>query len=91
LNRNSYNEGVLAVYPNPTETNLYVELNASKADVGEKVFLTDLKGNILEQQLLTSDNFNKVVFNLSNLSGGMYILQYTNSRGESFIEKIIKK
>lgn len=72
----------IKVYPNPTTAmiNFQTETNL----VGEKISIFNLAGQLVSQKQITGDN----ALDLSELSAGVYLIQFTNKNVNSF--KIIK-
>jgi hypothetical protein len=75
----------LSIYPNPTQTELFIETKQSLGDVSIK--LTDINGRVV---YASNDNlFDTLSINTSNLNSGLYILTIT---GDNFTynHKIVK-
>lgn len=73
----------ITVYPNPTTSTVYFKTNTNL--IGEKVSVFDLLGKLISQKQITGDN----ALDLSELSSGVYLIQFTNKNIKSF--KIIKR
>jgi len=72
----------ITVYPNPTTSVVYFQ---TEADLGnEKISVFNLSGQLVSQKQITADN----ALDLSELSTGIYLIQFTNKNINSF--KIIK-
>ena len=87
LDRSIDTEGLLATYPNPVRTVLYVDVNGLNGDVVE---LRDIEGSTLESRTLSDADFTKLEFNIANLASGVYFVIYRSTDGLTSTEKIIK-
>jgi hypothetical protein len=75
----------LSVYPNPTQTELFIETKQSLGDVSIK--LTDINGRVV---YASNDNlFDTLSINTSNLNSGLYILTITGDKF-TYNHKIVK-
>ncbi len=82
--------GKIDIYPNPTNSNLNVSFNA-KSNTEFKTSFTDISGRVIMQNNYTvNKGNNKIIFNLSGVSQGMYFLNITENNS-SFRYKIIVK
>ncbi|HNP31939.1 MAG TPA: T9SS type A sorting domain-containing protein [Flavobacterium sp.] len=72
----------ITVYPNPTTSTVFFQTDTNLTD--EKVSVFNLSGQLISEKKITSDN----ALDLSELSTGMYLIQFTNKNINSF--KIIK-
>ncbi len=72
----------IVVYPNPTVSSIYFK--TSENLLNENVSIYNNVGQLVAQSKLTSDNS----LDLSNLSSGIYMIQFSNKKINSF--KIIK-
>ncbi len=78
------------VYPNPTENELNVQFNISKAEI-LRFEILDLTGKKLDNQVINGNSGeNIVVFNTSNLSSGMYLLNAISANGSKTIQFVKK-
>ena len=73
----------ITVYPNPTTASIFFQTTTSLVD--EKVSIFNLSGQLVSQKQITADN----ALDLSELSTGVYLIQFTNKNIKSF--KIIKR
>lgn len=73
------------VYPNPVKSNLVIE----NLDEISQVELIDTRGNTV-LSVTASDN-SGLLLDLNELSGGIYILVFTDHNGKTAIRKIIKQ
>lgn len=84
------NENALAnqftIFPNPSNGTLNIKY--SLIDKPIKYQITNLIGQIIEDNSISSDYGNEFVLNLSNEKNGIYFLKIT-VEGQSFIKKII--
>ena len=76
---------LIAIYPNPTSTELTIVLNSSK---GENYTITDLSGKHLMQGKLGSS---KTKLDVSTLPKGFYTVRIVLSGGTIHYKKIIKQ
>lgn len=77
----SINQVVL--FPNPTNSSLFVELGEYKA---ERALLMDLSGRVLENKAVQSQ---RLEFNLSRYANGLYFVRLEGS-GASVVYKVVK-
>ncbi len=73
----------IIVYPNPTISKIYFDTKENLQS--ENIFVFDNSGKMIFQSKLTNDNS----LDLTPLSSGIYLIQFSNSSYKSF--KIIKK
>lgn len=85
LSVDAFNKDNVSIYPNPTETQLFIKASENLGDV--KITLIDINGRVVYQS--NDSLFNTISINTSDLKAGIYIL---NINGDSFNynEKIIK-
>lgn len=91
INRTNENEGILGVWPNPTSSVLYVEVNPTKISEQSGLTLLDATGTTILEKPLTKTGYKKVQLNVGELSAGIYTLMYTDGTGNITTERIIKK
>jgi len=72
----------ITVYPNPTMATVYFQTETNLTD--EKVSIFNLSGQLISEKNIATDNS----LDLSELSTGVYLIQFTNIKINSF--KIIK-
>lgn len=76
--------GNLKVYPNPTQNNITIQLNAN--DNTGTVYISDMLGNIVAtQEVLSAGNNNFVTINVSHLAKGAYALRFAGKNMYSAI------
>ena len=73
----------ITVFPNPTTSTVFFKTSTNL--IGEKISVFDLLGKLISQKQITGDN----ALDLSELSSGVYLIQFTNKNIKSF--KIIKR
>lgn len=73
----------ITVYPNPTMASIYFQTDTNL--VNEKISIFNLSGQLISQKQIKGDN----ALDLSDLSSGVYLIQFTNKNINSF--KIIKR
>jgi len=84
-------ESDFLIYPNPTQGHFTVEINNLPHDMKGEACLYDSNGRIVEKRNIHSHNLHdKLDFNLSHKSAGMYILNI-RLEDSTFAWKIIKK
>lgn len=85
LNVDTFNTRDLAIYPNPTKTQLFIEANSNYGDV--MVSLIDINGRVVynHEHLLQR----KVILETSSLEPGFYILKIVGDTID-FTKKILK-
>lgn len=72
----------ITVFPNPTTATVYFQTDVNLAD--EKIAVFNLSGQLVSEKKITADNS----LDLSELSNGIYMIQFSNKKINSF--KIIK-
>jgi len=72
----------IKVYPNPTTSIIYFQTETNLAD--EKISIHNLSGQLVSEKRITDGN----ALDLSELSTGVYLIQFSNKNINSF--KIIK-
>ncbi len=87
LQRDAKFSGVVTAYPNPTNSNLTIEVQSNKK--GELLILTDLNGSTLIKKELDG-SFQKIDLDLSQYASGLYLLQYKGFNGRQSVTKITK-
>ena len=73
----------ITVFPNPTMAMIYFQTDTNL--MNEKISVFNLSGQLISEKRVTSDNS----LDLSELSTGVYLIQFTNKKINSF--KIIKR
>ena len=91
LNRTPEGNGILAIYPNPTKSTLFIDINPNSNVGDEHVDLLDSRGTVLESLIITGKQFTQLQMNLENLSTGVYFIRYVDSEGVIYSDKVIKK
>ena len=73
------------VYPNPANSSITVE----GAGSGTKLMLYEVTGKLALEQTLR--NSRAVTLNISHLPDGIYLLQFTDSKGRKGMTKVVKR
>lgn len=80
----------VAVYPNPTNGNLSLDINAASTGVAT-VLVLDLSGKTVQESAVNlTEGANRLRKDISELENGLYLLQI-NGLGINHIERIIKQ
>ena len=87
LQRTANGSGVVTAYPNPTNSNLTVEVQSTTK--GEHLVLSDLNGSVLIDRELDG-SLQKIQLDLSQFASGLYLLKYQGGNGRQTITKITK-
>lgn len=74
--------GKITVFPNPTMSSIYFQTDTNLTD--EKISIFNLSGQLVSEKRVAAD----YSLDLSELSTGVYLIQFTNKNIHSF--KIIK-
>jgi hypothetical protein len=82
----TFEEIHIKVYPNPTTSEIYVELDASKFENG-RILLYDQNGKLILGNLISS---NKTIMDLNQLSQGSYLIEINSNEKKIANYKIIK-
>jgi hypothetical protein len=73
------------VYPNPSNGNVFVEIENTNENIEFSLELFDAQGNLIEAEIQSDQNN---LLKLSNLSSGIYLLKLVSSE-ETILKKII--
>ncbi len=87
INRNPDEDGILSVFPNPSSTLFNVQLNAKSS--GGEIVLMDTKGQMITNQLVAKEGFSTIQLNLQSVAAGVYILQFVDGDGKSFVKQVM--
>ncbi len=68
----------IKVYPNPTESNITVNILSDEQDVAQLIVI-DVLGKVLFQQALSFNKDN--IVNLNHLASGQYAIKITDTKG----------
>lgn len=85
IKEDKFNASTISVFPNPTQTQLLVQLNENINGVA-KLKLMDIRGTILKQFVVSTD---RTFVDVSDLPSGVYVIEVLNGKF-SYREKIIK-
>lgn len=91
LNRTSNRDGILAIWPNPANEVIFVEINNDKPNTSGTVQLLDSKGNVIQQKQVEEKGLVQLDFEISELTQGMYFVVYIDENGHIDTRKVIKK
>ncbi len=86
LNRSISQEGLLASYPNPATSTIFVEVNGKTSDLVE---LLDIRGMVVDSRELQKAEFVQLQFDVTKLDGGVYFIRYTSTNGTTMTNKIV--
>lgn len=89
LNLNPVNKDNIDVFPNPFETNFYVNLHKSYENVF--VSILNMQGQKVYEAAHKSNEFNQIEIKNLQLVQGNYILNVTTNEGENYNLKLLKK
>jgi hypothetical protein len=89
LDRNAFESGLLAVYPNPTDKSIMIDVNVSSSD-GALIRIESINGSVLFEQFIEDIGIHQLNYNISDLNSGMYFVRYIDSE-KSSVETVIKK
>ena len=84
------NETLVNLYPNPVNTELYVEINTPKATVA-KIKIMDAAGRVVravDMQLQAGNN--KSDISMEGLADGIYMVKVTDNKGLNFSQTVRK-
>ena len=85
LSNNEFELDGFSIFPNPVENNLTIDIaNSNIKDYSISIY------NILGKEVLTFDNTQTNVINVSSLNGGVYLLSLSNGNSKKVI-KLVKK
>ena len=77
------------VWPNPTDEILFVEMDGG-TEIANAV-LYDLQGRVVETLRATSLQDETATLNVKSLPAGIYLLRVTDTEGNGYHHKIVKK
>ena len=83
------NDASLTVYPNPTDDVLFIELRGGAGIAN--VALYDLQGRAVETRHGTSLQGGTATINVRNVPAGVYVLRVTDTDGNEYRRKIVRK
>ena len=83
---NSFNNGVFAVYPNPTKNVVNIQLKDNLNVILKSASVYDLTGKVV---LETSDLSQPI--NVEKLATGTYILSISDANNKHYSQKFIKE
>lgn len=87
IGESSNTQEMIAVYPNPADAELTVQLpQPSRQDVFVK--LADPMGKIVYDNTIPAGESTKTI-NTRNLTGGIYLLQIENGKGNVAYQKVM--
>ena len=82
--------GIVNVYPNPTNGNLNVEIQ-STSSYDTKILVYDVIGKkVFDKENSLVKGLNILQFNFSQLAKGAYILQFADTGGKLYTTKFVK-
>jgi hypothetical protein len=80
----------LKIYPNPVQSDLMVELNATSANQSVSISLTDVQGRVLyKKDILLNQQLTNTEVDMSRLNAGVYFLN-AKTASKSITEKVLK-
>ena len=86
---NSFTEGSLKVYPNPTESVLMVELN--RVYFPATLEITDARGKIMSAKTVHNPKEEALRLDVSSLAAGLYFLRVSWENQRTEVKKFIKE
>ncbi len=78
----------LLIYPNPTNNELFIQIENAVSDDEYVLYLYDITGSLINRIVLQSSTLNQI--QLSNYSTGIYVARIDENNAIKRIEKIIK-
>lgn len=81
------NNLIYKVYPNPTNDNIFVELNSAEL-AGSEIKVTDVTGKVILNHRITNKD-RKIELNLRNYNSGVYMMKLENNKN-TIVRKIVK-
>lgn len=89
LDRNAKDIGLISIYPNPSETQITVEVNVSNNE-GSLITIENLEGRLFKTHRINEHGMYKIQFDISDLERGIYIVRYSDSKATSVHKLILK-
>lgn len=81
------NNLIYKLYPNPTNDNIFVELNSEEL-AGSEIKVTDVTGKVILNHRITNKD-RKIELNLRNYNSGVYMMKLENNKN-TIVRKIVK-
>jgi hypothetical protein len=89
LNRNNSENGLVNVYPNPTEDILTIDINVSTQE-GGFVRIEGVNGILIYEQQIEGKGVHQITHDMTFLSSGLYFIRYLDEEVNS-VKTILKK
>jgi hypothetical protein len=89
LNRNNSENGLVNVYPNPTEGILTIDINVSTQE-GGFVRIEGVNGMLIYEQQIEGKGVHQITHDMTFLSSGLYFIRYLDEEVNS-VKTILKK
>jgi hypothetical protein len=89
LNRNNSENGLVNVYPNPTEGILTIDINVSTQE-GGFVRIEGINGMLIYEQQIEGKGVHQITHDMTFLSSGLYFIRYLDEEVNS-VKTILKK
>lgn len=93
INRTAHGYGIVAIYPNPAENQIFVEINVGIKHSNDlaSVALIGVDGKVLQSIGIDDEGFHQVQFDLSRLEKGIYFIRYSSNSTLVSTKRFIKK
>lgn len=82
LDRRSAEVGLVAVYPNPTESTVTIDINVASNE-GGSVYIMGVNGISIFQENVDGRGIHQLTFNTADLENGIYYVRYVDCNGTS--------
>lgn len=89
LNRNSSQNGLVNVYPNPTESAITIDIQTATHE-GGMVVIEGVNGALIHQQFIEGKGIHQVNLDMSSMLSGLYFVRYIDAETTS-VKSFLKK
>ena len=78
----------IKVYPNPTESNVWIDLGKTKSVENLNLSIFDMNGRLLKNNNISFNN-SPISINVNELKSGIYIIQLKDNTNIIYKDKLI--
>ncbi|MBD3638916.1 MAG: T9SS type A sorting domain-containing protein [Crocinitomicaceae bacterium] len=89
LNREEQDD-MLQFWPNPTNSNLYVNLQPSTHPTSEKLEILDVNGKVIKRIYVDRNEDHDITIPVTDINEGVYMIRFVDETGVVTIKKFIK-
>ena len=89
LNRNSSKSGLVAVYPNPTESSLIIEVSVNSIQ-GARIAIEGINGAMIFDKILEGNGVHQITYDMKDLASGVYFIRFVDDQ-VNMMKRVLKK